>query len=183
MSKDTSIDPVPWLTGAEVGAWLALMGTLMSLPPAIDAQLKRDSGLNFFEYSILVALSRAESRAVQMSHLAMLAGGSLSRLSHAVSRLERHGWVSRRAQVGCIEAVLTPEGMAKLDESAPNHVREVRRLIFDVLAPEQVEQLHSIARQILGATAPGTAERIDQTIASMGTEEVCRESGPPGRGC
>jgi DNA-binding MarR family transcriptional regulator len=178
VSKDTPTDTVPWLTGAEVGAWLALMGTLMSLPPAIDAQLKRDSGLNFFEYSILVSLSRPQSHAVQMSHLAMLAGGSLSRLSHAVSRMERQGWVSRRAGAGCTEAVLTPAGLAKLDEAAPGHVREVRRLVFDALTPEQVGQLHAIARQVLGVTAPGTAELVDQTIAAAESE-----SETPRRAC
>jgi DNA-binding MarR family transcriptional regulator len=171
VSKDTSTDPVPWLTGAEVGAWLSLTGMLMSLPPAIDAQLKRDSGLNFFEYSILVALARPQDHAVQMSHLAALAGGSLSRLSHAVSRLERQGWVSRRVQTGevrCTEAVLTGAGMAKLAEVAPGHVREVRRLVFDLLTPEQVEQLHGIARQLLGVAAPGMACLVDRTIVEMG---------------
>jgi DNA-binding MarR family transcriptional regulator len=172
VSKDTSIDSIPWLTGAEVGAWLTLMGTFMSLPAAIDAQLKRDSGLNFFEYSILVALSRPLTHAVQMSQLAMLAGGSLSRLSHAVSRLERQGWVSRRTQTGevrCVEAVLTEAGQAVLTAAAPGHVREVRRLVFDVLTPDQVRQLHDIAQQILGAAAPEQAELVDRLLVEHGT--------------
>ena len=41
----------PWLDADERHAWMSLIAMLMSVPPAIDAQLKRDSGLNFFEYS------------------------------------------------------------------------------------------------------------------------------------
>ncbi|WP_370326475.1 hypothetical protein [Euzebya sp.] len=59
------------------------MAMLMSVPTAIDAQLKRDSGVNFFEYSILSQLSGAPGCRLQMTRLAQLAGGSLSRLSHA----------------------------------------------------------------------------------------------------
>jgi DNA-binding MarR family transcriptional regulator len=164
VSNDTVGSGVPWLSGEELASWMALTAMLMTLPPAIDAQLKRDSGLNFFEYSILVALARPNSRAVQMSNLAMVAGGSLSRLSHAVSRLERQGWVTRRVQTGelrCTEAVLTEEGMAVLAAAAPDHVREARRLVFDVLSAEQVNQLQRIARQIVGAAAPDKVGLLD----------------------
>ncbi|MFC7535489.1 MarR family winged helix-turn-helix transcriptional regulator [Actinoplanes sp. GCM10030250] len=148
---------VPWLSDSERHAWVAFSSMLMMVPPAIDAQLKRDSGINFFEYSILASLSNAPDHTVRMSTLADLAYGSLSRLSHAVSRLERQGWVRRRAadnEPRCILAVLTDEGMNALVEAAPNHVREVRRMIFDALTPEQVGQLESIGRQLLLAAAP-----------------------------
>lgn len=160
---------MPWLTGPERAAWMSLMAMLMTLPTAIDAQLKRDSGLNFFEYSILVALARPEERAVQMSSLAVLAGGSLSRLSHAVSRLERQGWVRRRVQTGevrCTEAVLTEEGMAVLEAAAPGHVREARRLVFDSLTAEQACQLRQIARRVVEAAAPEHGAALDETIVA-----------------
>jgi DNA-binding MarR family transcriptional regulator len=163
----TDDDDVPWLTGPERGAWLSLVAMLTSLPTAIDAQLKRDSGVNFFEYSILATLARPEDRAVQMSSLALLAGGSLSRLSHAVSRLERQGWVRRRVQTGevrCTEAMLTEKGFAALSAAAPDHVREARRLVFDALSPEQVCQLRQIARRLVEAAAPEQAAALDHTI-------------------
>jgi len=162
-------DPVPWLSPDELQAWTALTAMLMTLPTAIDAQLKRDSGLNFFEYSILVALGRPDDHTVQMSTLATLAGGSLSRLSHAVTRLERQGWVRRRVQTGesrCTQAILTDEGMAALVAAAPNHVREARRLVFDSMTPAQVRQLQRICRQIVDAASPDTAELIDRAAES-----------------
>ena len=149
---------VPWLSDSERHAWTALTAVLMSLPPAIDAQLKRDAGINFFEYQILSSLSQAPERSVRMRQLAHLASGSLSRLSHAVSRLERQGWVERRnmdtTEARCVMAVLTDAGMAMVEETAPGHVREARRLVFDALTREQVAQLEQIGRQLLGAAAP-----------------------------
>ncbi|MFD0517671.1 MarR family winged helix-turn-helix transcriptional regulator [Paractinoplanes durhamensis] len=154
-------DEVPWLSEDETVAWVTLTAMLMHLPAAIDAQLKRDSGLNFFEYSILVSLSRPAEHAVQMSSLALLAGGSLSRLSHAVSRLEKQGWVRRKAATGCTEAVLTDEGMAMLEKAAPGHVREAHRLVIEPLTPAQVRQMQRISRQILEAAAPEVGAAID----------------------
>ncbi|MEV6306339.1 MarR family transcriptional regulator [Actinoplanes sp. NPDC051861] len=148
---------VPWLTDDERRAWMAFSTMLMVLPPAIDTQLKRDAGINFFEYSILASLSGAPDRTVRMSTLAHLASGSLSRLSHAVSRLERQGWVQRRAGDGeprCTMAVLTDEGMEALIEAAPGHVREVRRLVFNALSAEQVGLLEQIGRQLVLASDP-----------------------------
>jgi DNA-binding MarR family transcriptional regulator len=166
-ATSTPDDPVPWLSPEELQAWMALTAMLMTLPAAIDAQLKRDSGLNFFEYSILVALARPSDKKLQMSTLAQLAGGSLSRLSHAVTRLERQGWVRRRAQTGesrCIEAILTDEGMAALVAAAPGHVREARRLVFESMTPAQVRQLQRVCRQIVDVAAPGTGPLLDRAV-------------------
>jgi DNA-binding MarR family transcriptional regulator len=166
-------DEVPWLNDRERGAWMTLMALLMSLPAAIDTQLKRDSGLNFFEYSILSALSHRPDRSVRMNTLAQFAGGSASRLSHAVSRLERQGWVRREVRNGeirCTEALLTDKGWAVLVAAAPGHVREARRLVFDAITPEQEGQLQQIARQLLEASTPETAAALDQAITEAAAE-------------
>jgi DNA-binding MarR family transcriptional regulator len=188
VSDDTS-EAVPWLDGEERAAWMTLMAMLMALPTAIDAQLKRDAGLNFFEYSILASLSQPDDHAVQMSNLAMLAGGSLSRLSHAVSRLERQGYVQRRTNTvnesRCTEAVLTAEGLAALEAAAPDHVREARRLVFDRLSPAQVRQLQRIAHELAAAASPEAAKAVDVAIelADQAEKAAAGEGGPPARRC
>ena len=159
-------EDVPWLTPDERRAWMALTAMLMTLPGAIDAQLKRDAGINFFEYTILVMLERSPGRAQQMSVLALFAGGSPSRLSHAVSRLERQGWVERRAgENRCVEAVLTDAGMAALVAAAPGHVREARRLVVDAVDPAHIGHLEQLCRRIVQAAAPDTAARLEENIA------------------
>ena len=155
---------------------MSLVAMLMSVPPAIDAQLKRDSGLNFFEYSMLSQLSLPPNLALQMSELAQLAGGTLSRLSHAASRLETQGLVRRRVITGesrCTELVLTDEGMAALVAAAPDHVREARRLVFDVLTREQVAQLREIARALTGAASPEVAVALQRAIMEADAAEKC----------
>jgi DNA-binding MarR family transcriptional regulator len=96
-SRETPVEhDVPWLSPDQQRDWRALITLLMTLPPALDAQLKRDAGVNAFEYQVLAALSEAPGHTLVLSNLAALAQGSLSRLSHAITRLERSGWVKRR---------------------------------------------------------------------------------------
>lgn len=160
VSADTNRDVV-WLTDAQLQDWVALMRLVGTLPAALDAQLKRDAGLNSFEYHLLAHLGQAPGRTLVLSDLASLAQGSLSRLSHALTRLERSGWVERRAcndRGRRVEARLTDRGLAKLEEAAPGHVREARRLVVDVLTPEQLSALGDAARAITAATVAGAPE-------------------------
>jgi DNA-binding MarR family transcriptional regulator len=162
-------EDTPWLAADELEAWVSLASLVVALPQAIDRQLKRDSGLNFFEYSILSGLSREPGRAMQLSVLADLAAGSLSRISHAVSRLEQQGWVQRRtcdAETRVVHAALTDAGMAKLVEAAPAHVREARRLVVDALSPAELTQLKVICRKLVAAASPATACLLERVLSS-----------------
>ena len=153
---------VPWLADDQLRDWKSLIGLVMTLPAALDAQLKRDTGLNMFEYHVLAALSGAEHGALPMSDLSILAQGSPSRLSHAVSRLESSGWVERRACVDAgrrTAAHLTEAGRRKIEEAAPSHVREARRLVVDRLTAEELSALGVAARAVVDAIdAPDCTE-------------------------
>jgi len=141
-----------------------LTAALTALPAAIEQQLKRDSGLNFFEYCVLAELSEAPDQAMQMCELAGLTLGSPSRLSHAVSRLERAGWVARRSQGDgsrTVQAVLTDTGRAKLAQAAPPHVREARRLVVDVLTADELSALGTSLRKVLAIVAPQALALVD----------------------
>ena len=123
----------------------------------LDAQLGRDSGLSHFEYSVMAILSEAHDRTRRMSELAVLADGSLSRLSQAVSRLGRQRWVRRAPDPTdgrCTLATLTDQGWDKVAAAAPGHVREVRRAVFDPLTKAQVQQLTTIGQRMLRAILP-----------------------------
>jgi DNA-binding MarR family transcriptional regulator len=157
-----------WLTEDERRAWIALVALVEVLPSTLDVQLKRDGGVNHFEYQVMAGLSEAPGRAIRMSDLALFASGSLSRLSHAVGRLEKRGWVTRRtcpSDPRYVEAVLTEAGLDTMRLIAPGHVAEARRLVFDGLSARQVSQLEHIALAIVRASAPDTAALIDDGIA------------------
>ncbi|WP_310529545.1 MarR family transcriptional regulator [Nocardioides sp.] len=153
---DTSSEP-RWLTPDERAAWLALASVTMRLPAALDAQLRADAGLSHFEYTVLAALSEASDRTLRMSQLAVLAEGSLSRLSQVVTRLENRGFVRRSADAEdgrSTLATLTGEGWDKVVATAPGHVAEVRRLVLDPLTRAQIGQLSAIGRRVMRAIDP-----------------------------
>jgi len=147
-------DGVNWLSPEEQAGWRQLVALLFRLPGALDAQLQRDAGISSFEYMVLSGLSEAENHTLRMSDLAAMASGSLSRLSHVVSRLEKRGWVRRQPCPGdgrFVNAVLTDEGMAKVIATAPGHVEAVRRLVVDTLSPQQLAALSCACGSILRA--------------------------------
>jgi DNA-binding MarR family transcriptional regulator len=149
-----------WLDAEESQTWLALASVLIRLPAALDTQLRRDAGISHFEYAVMAALSQAPRRTMRMSELAMLAEGSLPRLSQVTARLEKRGWVCRApdpADGRYTLATLTGEGWAKMVATAPGHVEEVRRLVFDPLTKAQSRQLREIGRRIMRAIDPGDA--------------------------
>jgi DNA-binding MarR family transcriptional regulator len=162
------MDDPKWLSAGDRETWHVLAEVMVRTLAALDAQLQRDSGLSHFEYGILSGLSEAPDRTLQMSLLAGTANGSLSRLSHAVKRLEERGWVRRAPSPGdgrLTEATLTEAGWEKVAASAPGHVAQVRKLVFDVLTPEQLEQLRGIGLamlEVLDATEPPGPARFRQ---------------------
>jgi len=151
------VEPV-WLTAEERSTWLVLVRLLETLPGALDAQLQRDAGLTFYEYMVLAMLSEQGNRRLQLSALAAVTNGSLSRLSHVVTRLERGGYL-RRVRSSCdrraTDAVLTDSGWDKVVAAAPGHVAHVRALAIDPLTTVQQAQLRTIGARLLAATDPG----------------------------
>ncbi|MBO0802019.1 MAG: MarR family transcriptional regulator [Nocardiopsaceae bacterium] len=146
------MDDPRWLTDEEQQAWRPLAALLFRLPAALDAQLQRDAQVTHFEYLVLASLSEAPDRSLRMSDLAAMASGSLSRLSHVVSRLERRGWVRRESCPSdgrFINAVLTDAGWDKVTETAPGHVEAVRKLIVEALDPEEFRALGAACAHIL----------------------------------
>jgi DNA-binding MarR family transcriptional regulator len=153
-----------WLDDDEQRAWTGLIAMFTRLDAALDRQLQRDCGLSHRQYGIMAQLSTAPDRTMHMSELAGLTNSSQSRLSHAVSRLEEQGWVTRaRCPVSkrAVHATLTEAGYQLVVAAAPGHVAEVRRLLFDHLDAGQVRQLGEITAGTLGGLA---AERADEPI-------------------
>jgi DNA-binding MarR family transcriptional regulator len=129
----------------------------MWLPAALDAQLQRDAGISNFEYGVLAQLSASPERTLRLSDLASQSNSTLPRLSKVVDRFEKHGWVTRSA---CPSdgrytlATLTDAGWQKVVSAAPQHVQEVRRLVFDQLTAGQVRQLRAIADKLATTVRP-----------------------------
>ncbi|WP_433015390.1 MarR family winged helix-turn-helix transcriptional regulator [Kribbella sp. CA-294648] len=152
-----------WLDDQEQRAWRAFIAAQRVVNSRIEQQLQRDAGMPHTYFEILVRLSDAQDGRLRMSELAVATLGSRSRLSHAVNRLEKVGWVrregiesDRRGQV----AIITEEGRQKLRDTAPGHVETVRQAVFDALSREQVDQL----REICAALARQSGGSYDSAL-------------------
>jgi DNA-binding MarR family transcriptional regulator len=170
-------DEPPWLDDAERDAWLEVATIVLQLPGLLDAQLKRDADLGLFEYMVLSWLSMSPGRRLRMGELALLARGSMSRLSNVVKRLEARGWVERAPDPTngrYTLAILTDAGWETVEHAAPGHVCAVRRYVLDPLTTDQVGTL-----QHLGSLL---AERIREGVKGEQQVEVCHDdadSVPP----
>ncbi|MFJ9543420.1 MarR family winged helix-turn-helix transcriptional regulator [Streptomyces sp. NPDC101225] len=165
-----------WLTSKEQRAWRAYIAATHLLEDAIDRQLQQDAGMPHLYYSILANLSEAPGRSLRMTDLAEKSKITRSRLTYAVTRLEKDGLIRREDcqwDKRSSFATLTDEGMAVLERTAPGHVETVRSLLFDRLTPQQVEQLEDIFS--------GIAQALESDAERPAAEDVPwrrRSSGP-----
>lgn len=166
---------VNWLDDREQAAWVRLAAVLELMPGVLDTQLRRDAALSHFEYMTLAMLSQAPHHTLRMTALSQQTHATLPRLSHVVKRLEERGLVQRfpcPEDARATNARLTPEGWQTVVATAPGHVANVRRHVFDALTPEQVHQLALIADAVLTRVDP------DKTLTTL-ADRYPIAPGPP----
>ncbi|MFE5480631.1 MarR family winged helix-turn-helix transcriptional regulator [Nocardia sp. NPDC056541] len=131
-------------------AWSAVITLSMRVPSALDSRLQREFGVTHFEYRVMALLHDAPRRRMRLSMLAARGHGSISRLSHVVSKLERVGWARREATESGrgIDAVLTASGQAKVVEATPDYLVAVRKLVLDGLDDPQKAELAVLGERL-----------------------------------
>ncbi|MFZ4843164.1 MarR family winged helix-turn-helix transcriptional regulator [Mycetocola saprophilus] len=162
---------VPWLSPAEMQAWLRFIAVVQLLPGALESELQADAGLTHYEYFTLAKLSEAPERTLRMTALSDATNATLPRLSHVVRRLEERGLVERFPCADdrrATNARLTDAGWEIVVAAAPGHVETVRKHVFDALGPDLVGALDAVSTRILrtldpsdrlhALTPPGAAE-------------------------
>ena len=142
--KTAAAPPGGWLNADEQRAWQAFMRVQLRMNFEMNRQLQADSDLSLADYDVLHALTDTPGGALSMTALAARIGWERSRLSHHTRRMAGRGLVhtglapsDRRVT----EVSVTPAGRHAAEAAAPGHVALVRRLFFDGLRPELVEQL------------------------------------------
>ncbi|MFD9488350.1 MarR family winged helix-turn-helix transcriptional regulator [Streptomyces sp. NPDC059991] len=136
----------PWLDDDQQALWQELLTVVIALPAALDRQLQRDAGISNFEYGVLARLSMADEATMRLSDLARLCDSTQPRLSKLMDRFEARDWATRRPDPGdgrYTLATLTDTGRRKLADSAPEHVAQVKRLVFDPLSAAQRRHLEA----------------------------------------
>ena len=119
---------------------------------------------------MLAMLSEEPDRTLPMSQLADITFGSISRLSHAVGRLENRGWVAKQAGAAGRRhntVSLTDEGFAALRSAAGPHIATVRRLVVDPLTTTELRSFTTVLRKLVGAADPELIEILDAQIPTV----------------
>lgn len=124
------------LTGNDLVAWNSYLLATRLLFEKLDQRLESESQISLPDYILLFRLGRAGEDGMRLGDLADSAVFSRSRISHAMNRLEKLGWVERqscptdrRGSYG----VLTEQGRDKLDEAGATHDEVVRAHFLESL--------------------------------------------------
>lgn len=155
-------DPVPWLKEEEQVLWRRWLRVNGLLPAALHRALQADSGLSLPDFDVLVQLSESPGGRVRVNDLARALHWERSRVSHHITRMERRGLTQRQE---CADdgrgafVVLTPHGRASIQQAAPGHVQEVRRLLFDRLDEDEIDVLAGALGKILSSLEGTAAEQ------------------------
>ena len=150
------------LASPAIVALARLIGAHAELTRELSAQLVEQHGLTMSEYEVLVLLSRAPERAMRRIDLSREVRLSPSGVTRMLDRLEATGMVEKRAceRDGRVSyAVLTDMGMAKLEESAPDHIAAVERLLGERLTPEELASLSELLGRLAAAEGAECAPR------------------------
>jgi DNA-binding MarR family transcriptional regulator len=146
-----------WLDDTERRAWLSLLAVVFVGIPELERTF-RPYGLVHVEYGLLAGLSETPD-GMRLSDLAASMNMSPSRLSHRLRKLVDLGYVEVAGSEcdGRVSiARVTEAGRALVANVAPQHVRDVRRVIFDHLNPSQVgalaDALGTVAHELGGCT-------------------------------
>lgn len=150
-------DDTPWLDEQESRIWRSFLEATGRINSQLNDSLKASTGLTMDDYEVLVHLSEAEPHRVRMTELSHRLLHSQSRLTQRVDRLAKRGLVRREK---CPEdgrgtfAVLTDEGLEVITDAAPDHVRDVRAELIDLIKPKERAVLADILER-LAANARG----------------------------
>ena len=114
--------------------WNRYNALLTTVPGMIDERMRAATGLSRFQFMLLETLDTHPDGRLQLADVARAADSSLSRLSHAITRLEEAGLVERQT---CDEdrraswAVLTPAGARAVADARESSAAVMREVLLD----------------------------------------------------
>lgn len=163
------------LTADEFDAWRVFVASSRLLVAELDRYLRGEVGIPHSWYILLIVLSERPDHTARQSDLANVTDFSLSRLSHAISRMQDKGWLYRRTDPDdrrAADVILTSFGSKALADISRGHDAVLRKLFLARLTPEDVANLRHACRALL----PGLTGAA-QTLVAPPTER----DGSPAR--
>lgn len=132
-----------WLTPQEMAAWRAFIAASNDLWRVVDRDLGAH-GLDGGDYQLLAMLSEAPDQRLRLCDLAEtlhLTRSGLTRRMDGVLKKKLVARVQSTEDGRVAYAQMTSKGIELLKVVAPEHLRTVRKLMFDNLTPAEVKSL------------------------------------------
>ncbi|GAA1584687.1 MarR family winged helix-turn-helix transcriptional regulator [Actinoplanes couchii] len=122
--------------------------------------------LSSVEFEVLMRLARSPGSRLRMTDLAGQTTLSTSGVTRVVDRMERSGLVRREAcptDRRSSYAVITDDGMQRLDEVLPGHLELLQRWYVGLLPEDRLTQLLDSLRVIRDAVNPCAAAGSEES--------------------
>jgi DNA-binding MarR family transcriptional regulator len=164
MSYHGSVSTEPqWLNSQEDRAWRAFIHAHHRVMVRLNQLQLQESGLTLADYELLAVLSGDADGRMPAGEVCALLQWEKSRLAHQVRHLKEQGLVSRepnpadgRSSLIC----LLPAGRRSIEEAAPQHVHNVRRLLIDLFSPAELDMMTALHERVMAHLAEdGSSER------------------------
>lgn len=134
---------VPHLERRELLAWRGVLEVQTVILPALEAELRQQTGLTLSEFDVLYQLWRTPEkrrRMVDLARAVLVTPGGVTRI---VGRLEDRGLVERQSATGrqAVVTRLTAQGEQELRAAMEVHFDGVRRMFVQHLTDADVDRI------------------------------------------
>ena len=125
-------------------AWVRFLRAHAATTRELGARLEADHGLTMSDYDVLIQLYFAEGHAMRRVDIARQVLLTASGITRLLDGLERCGLVAKKACASDARvsyAVLTEEGVRKVEAARDTHLADVEELFGSRFSPQEREQL------------------------------------------
>jgi DNA-binding MarR family transcriptional regulator len=125
-------------------AWIRFLRAHAALTRELSARLEADHALTMSDFDVLIQLYHAEDHAMRRVDIARSVLLTASGVTRLLDGLERCGLVAKKpceSDARVSYAVLTDEGVRKVEEASKSHEADIDELFGARLKPKEREQL------------------------------------------
>ncbi|MCF3963411.1 MarR family winged helix-turn-helix transcriptional regulator [Streptomyces fuscigenes] len=142
------------LTPQAQRAWTAFLTMQRQLFVHLHRQLQGEFGISGPDFEILVNLSEAPGGRLRPFELSRATQWEKSRMSHQLRRMAERGLVRREAtrDPRYADIVLTEQGRAAVDATAPRHAEAVRALFAEAVGAGHLTEFAQACERVSEAT-------------------------------
>jgi len=147
--------------------WRRYNALLTTVPGMLDERMRAATGLSRFHFTLLETLQSRPDRQLLLSDIARAADSSLSRLSHAMARLEEAGLVERRpcdTDRRASWAVLTTAGEQAVSDGRVAFDSLVHEVLLDRIPEERRDDAIELLSSLLSAEVAAACEAVEVAV-------------------